>query len=60
MKEIRVILSPEAKEVYKKLNQDSESSKQSRMLLKAINQKIDLIKQNVKNLTIFEHPENFS
>jgi len=47
MKEIRVILSPEAREVYEKLNQDSEKSKQSRMLLKAINQKIDLIKQNI-------------
>jgi hypothetical protein len=47
MKEIGVILSQEAKEVYTKLNADSENSKQSRMLLKAINQKIDLIKQNI-------------
>ena len=35
MKEVRVILLPEAEEVYKKLNEESENSKQSRMILKS-------------------------
>ena len=39
MKEVRVILLPEAEEVYKKLNEESENSKQSRMILKRQNQK---------------------
>ena len=47
MKEIRVTLSPEAEEVYKNLNQEAENSKQSRMILKAINHKKDLIKANI-------------
>ncbi len=37
MKTVRVTLSPEAEEVYKKLNQEAENSKQSRMILKSIN-----------------------
>ena len=47
MKEVRVILSPEAEEVYKRLNQEAENSKQARMILKAINHKKDLIKLNI-------------
>jgi hypothetical protein len=47
MKNVRVILSPEAEEVYKRLNQEAERSKEARMLLKAINQKVELIKQNL-------------
>jgi hypothetical protein len=47
MKEVRIILSPEAEEVYKKLNSEAESNKQSRMILKAVNNKIDLIKANI-------------
>jgi len=47
MKEVRVILSPEAEEVYKKLNSEAENNKQSRMILKAVNNKIELIKQNI-------------
>ena len=47
MKNVRVILSPEAEEVYKKLNSEAESNKQSRMILKAVNNKIDLIKANI-------------
>lgn len=47
MKEVRVILSPEAEEVYKHLNREAENSKTERMLLKAVNQKISLIKQNI-------------
>ncbi len=46
MKQVRVILVPEAKEVYKFLNEEAPNSKQERMILKAINQKIELIKQN--------------
>lgn len=34
MKDVKIILSPEAEEVYKKLNQEAENSKQSRMILK--------------------------
>ena len=47
MKDIRIILSPEAEEVYKKLNSEAESNKQSRMILKAVNNKIELIKANI-------------
>ncbi len=47
MKNVRVILSSEAEEVYRHLNQEAENSKTERMLLKAINQKIELIKQNI-------------
>ena len=47
MKEVRVILSPEATEVYKKLNSESETNKQSRMILNAINNKTALIKSNI-------------
>ena len=47
MKEVRVILSPEAEEVYKKLNEEAEHNKQSRMILKAVNNKIELIKANI-------------
>lgn len=46
MKEVRVIMSPEAKEVYKYLNEESINSKTERMILKSINQKIFLIKKN--------------
>jgi hypothetical protein len=46
MKQIRVVLSKEAREVYEFLNKESPDSKQERMILKAINQKIELIKQN--------------
>lgn len=47
MKDVRVILSQEAGEVYKKLNAEAENSKQSRMLLNAVNNKIGLIKSNI-------------
>jgi len=67
MKEVRVILSPEAEEVYKKLNSDAENNKQSRMILKAINNKIDLIKKNIhygnpiaKNLIPEEYKQKYS
>ncbi|MEI7719418.1 MAG: hypothetical protein WCI72_06105 [archaeon] len=67
MKEVKVILSPEAEEVYKKLNAESETNKQSRMILKSINQKTDLIKQNIhygnpiaKNLIPEEYKQKYS
>jgi len=46
MKTVRVILSPEAEEVYKYLNKEAPNSKTERMLLNAINKKIELIKTN--------------
>ena len=67
MKEVRIILSPEAEEVYKKLNAEAETNKQSRMILKAINQKKELIKQNIhygdplaKNLIPEEYKQKYS
>ena len=45
-KEIKIILSPEAKEVYDYLNQKAENSKIERSILNAINYKKELIKQN--------------
>ena len=67
MKEVRVILSPEAEEVYKKLNAEAETNKQSRMILKAVNQKVDLIKSNIhygnpiaKNLIPEEYKQKYS
>ena len=47
MKTVRVVLSPEAQEVYNRLNQNAPDSKTDRMILKSINQKIDLIKANI-------------
>ena len=46
MKKVRVIFSDEAEEVYKHLNAEAPTSKTERMILKAINQKVDLIKAN--------------
>ena len=46
MKTIRVILSPEAEEVYKYLNEQAPTSKNERMILNSINKKVELIKAN--------------
>ena len=46
MKIIRVKLSPEAEEVYQHLNKEAPDSKTERMILKAVNQKVELIKAN--------------
>ena len=46
MKTIRVILSPEAEEVYKYLNEQAPTSKNERMILNSVNNKIELIKAN--------------
>ncbi len=45
-KEVNVILSPEAEEVYKYLNIEAQTSKIDRSILNSINQKIELIKEN--------------
>jgi hypothetical protein len=46
MKTVRIKLSPGAEKVYKHLNKEAPNSKTERMILKAINQKVDLIKSN--------------
>lgn len=47
MKTVRVILSPEAEEVYRYLNEKAPTSKTERSILNAINKKKELIKVNV-------------
>jgi len=66
MKKVRVILSPEAEEVYKYLNEDAPTSKTDRMILNAINKKVELIKVNLhygdpiaKNLIPREYVEKY-
>ncbi|PIN75773.1 hypothetical protein COV17_03730 [Candidatus Woesearchaeota archaeon CG10_big_fil_rev_8_21_14_0_10_36_11] len=46
MKRVRLKLSLEAEEVYKHLNEEAPTSKTERMILKAVNQKVELIKSN--------------
>ena len=46
MKKIRVIFSPEAEEVYVYLNKESSVSKTERVILNAVNNKIELMKAN--------------
>ena len=46
MKIIRIKLSPEAEEVYAYLNHEAPTSKTERMILKAVDQKKELIKAN--------------
>lgn len=45
-KHVRIILSPEAEEVYKYLNNEAPNSKQEMMILNALNKKMELIKHN--------------
>ncbi|MEW6294844.1 MAG: hypothetical protein AB1467_00940 [Candidatus Diapherotrites archaeon] len=47
MKAVRVILSDEAEEVYKYLNEQAPKSKVEKTILNAINHKIELIKANI-------------
>jgi hypothetical protein len=47
MKTVRIVLSPEAQEVYSYLNEKAPDSKIERSILKAINHKKDLIKANI-------------
>ena len=46
MKKVRVILSPEAEEVYDFLNKEAPNSKIENTILNAINKKKELIKAN--------------
>ena len=46
MKKVRVILSSDAEEVYKYLNKEASKSKNENTILKAINNKVELIKVN--------------
>jgi hypothetical protein len=46
MKKVKVVLSPEAEEVYKHLNKEAPTSKTERIILNAINKKVELIKMN--------------
>lgn len=46
MKQVRVVLSPEAEEVYRYLNTEAPQSKTERMILKSLEKKKDLIKAN--------------
>ena len=47
MKTVRLILSPEAEEVYKYLNEHATHSKREQTFLNAVNKKIELIKSNI-------------
>jgi len=46
MKEVKVVLSPEAKEVFEYLNSEAGNSKIERSILNAIKQKSEFIKTN--------------
>ena len=46
MKIVKVILSPEAEEVYYYLNEQAPKSKVEQSILNAVNKKIELIKVN--------------
>ena len=46
MKYVKIVLSPEAREVFKYLNRESETSKVERSILKSVRQKIEIIKIN--------------
>ena len=46
MKKVRVILSPEAEEVFNFLNKEAASSKTEERILKGIKKKVELIKNN--------------
>jgi len=66
MKTIRVILSPEAEEVYKYLNKEAPDSKRERTILNVVNKKVELIKQNqhygepiAKKLIPREYKDNY-
>ncbi|MFQ5406372.1 MAG: hypothetical protein ACE5DI_04410 [Candidatus Micrarchaeia archaeon] len=46
MKTVRVVLSPEAEEVYAYLNKEASVSKTERTILNALNKKVELVKAN--------------
>lgn len=47
MKKVKVILSPEAKEVYEFLNRKSQNSKFEKAILNALHNKIERIKNDI-------------
>ena len=47
MKKVEIVLSPEAEEVFKYLNEESKTSKRARSIFNAIKKKSELIKANV-------------
>ena len=47
MKTVRVILSPEAEEVYRYLNEHAAHSKREQTFLNTVDKKINLIKSNI-------------
>ena len=47
MKTVRVILFPEAEEVYDFLNREAPDSKNEQAILNAVNKKVELIKENI-------------
>ena len=66
MKTVRVIFSPEAEEVYKYLNEQALTSKTERIILNAVNKKVELIKSNfhygdpiAKNLIPYEYKTKY-
>ncbi len=67
MKTVKVILSPEAEEVYNYLNKESVKSKTEKTIFNGINKKVELIKQNIhygnpisKKLIPKEYKEKYS
>lgn len=46
MKTVRVVLSPEAEEVYKYLNEHAAHSKSERTFFNAVKRKVELVKAN--------------
>ena len=46
MKQVKIILSSEAREVFEYLNKEAENSKNERTMLRAVRQKAELIKSN--------------
>ena len=67
MKTVKIIFSPEAEKIYKYLNAKAPLSKTEKMILNALNKKIELIKLNThygdpisKNLIPKEYKEKYS
>ncbi len=66
MKTVKVVFSLEAEKIYKFLNYKSQTSKTERMILNALNKKIEIIKINAhygdpisKNLIPIEYKEKY-
>lgn len=66
VKNVRVVLSPEAEEAYEYLNKEAVHSKTEKSILKAVNKKVELIKANphygepiAKNLIPLEYKKKY-